>query len=391
MEKTHTLIQPEIFVSPDVDANGSLPEALEERSPKKKSPRFLSSGYFRENRIYILMLIFIALFNVAVKFVPDIEKYGREEEAALEIQQLQTRDEIETREQAIARNITRNQNLQNIAAILTFLFTFMLLSGVAVFIAFVNSRIKKQEMVPRVFSPPIPSWGIADAARIAIIFVFLNYIFFSAEALLAEFFKIQIRDISIKMIFNSIVMDSLSLGFILYFIRGKFNQRLTAAGISLKDFPRGVFMGILGYVGFLPVLLLVIFISYLAGKYFHIEPQNQPMLDLFIGEKRTAVLVILTIFVGIVGPVIEEIFFRGFLYSALKKKFAVPLSMFLTSLIFAALHMNTLGFLPIFALALVLVYMFEATGSLLPSIMIHCFHNCMIIVFLFLSRFFSGS
>lgn len=336
------------------------------------------------------MLVFIALFNAAVRFVPCIEKYSREGKETLKVQQLETKNEIEEREQIIARNITQDQTLQNIAAILTFLFTFMFLSGVAIFITFIKFRIKKQEIVPRIFNPPLPLWEVADALRIAIIFIFLSYIFSSIQGVLAEFFGIQIGDVALQMIFSSIILDGLLVGFVLYFIWEKFNQRISVAGLVGKKFSHSAFIGILGYLGFLPLLLVVIFISYLVGKYFHIEPQSQPMMDLFIAEERFGVLIILTIFVGIIGPVVEEIFFRGFLYSAMKKKFPVPLSMFLTAIIFAALHMNTLGFLPIFALAFVLVYMFETTGSLVPSIVGHCFHNCMIILFLFLSRFFSG-
>jgi membrane protease YdiL (CAAX protease family) len=347
--------------------------------------------FLNKNRIYVLMLIFIGLFNMALYLVPAIDEHRQQKEQMLEFQQLQVEEEIEEREKAIAININQNEHLQRLAAALTFLFTFIILTGLAIFITFVKLRVRKQQPLPKILSPPVPGWEAQDAVRIAVIFVFFNYILFLTEAVLGDFFGIKIADSSVRMVFNTILMDFLALSFILYFVFIKFGQRLAAVGLALKDFFQGSFLGVLGYLGFLPVLLVAVFISYLLGKYFNIEPQSQPIFDLLMKEERMPILVILTVFVGVIGPVIEEIFFRGFLYSALKKRFTIGMSMFLTSFVFAALHMNTLGFLPIFSLAFVLVYMFDKTGSLVPSIVIHCAHNCMIIIFLFLSRFFSGN
>ncbi len=352
----------------------------------KKFPHFLNT-----NRIYILMLVFIIFFNVADFLLPAMREYNQQKEETLKIQQDKIKEKIKDREDAIIRNVNQDQQLQRLAGFLSLFFAFMLLAGLGLLITFIRLKFRHEEPLPMALSPPAPKWGILDAVRIAIVFVFFNYMLFLAEAVLEKFFGVSIKNASNRAVFNTLIMDFLALGFILYFLFIKFGQHLNAVGLRIKDFLQNAFLGLLGYMAFLPALVAVVFISYCMGNYFNIKPQSQPLFDLFMEEKRISILIILTLFVVVIGPIIEEIFFRGFLYSAFKKRFSVFSGMLLTSLIFAGLHMNALGFLPILVLAFVLVYMFEKTGSLIPSIIIHCAHNGMIVVFLFLARFFSGN
>ena len=349
------------------------------------------SHFLSRNKIYILMLAFILLFNVADFLLPAIREYNQQKEEMLKIQQDKIKEEVKVREDAIIKNINENQQLQRLAGILSFFFAFMLLAGLGLLITFIRLKFRHREPLLRISSLPPPKWGILDAVRIAIVFVFFNYMLFLVIATMEKIFGVSIKNPSNKAVFNTFIMDFLALGFIFYFLFIKFGQHLNAVGLRIKDFLQNAFLGLLGYMAFLPVLVAVVFISYYMGNYFNIEPQSQPLFDLFMEEQRVFVLIILTLFVVAIGPIIEEIFFRGFLYSAFKKRFSAFSGMLLTSLIFAGLHMNALGFLPILALAFVLVYMFEKTGSLVPSIIIHCAHNGMIVILLFLARFFSGN
>ena len=92
-------------------------------------------------------------------------------------------------------------------------------------------------------------------------------------------------------------------------------------------------------------------------------------------------LVFLTI--AILPAVCEEILFRGFILSALRKDPDAPLAGFraepfailLCSLLFAASHMELLDFLSIFILGLALSCAACATGSLAIPMILHCFNN----------------
>jgi uncharacterized protein len=89
---------------------------------------------------------------------------------------------------------------------------------------------------------------------------------------------------------------------------------------------------------------------------------------------------ILLIAVSIIAPVAEEVFFRGFLYSAFKKTWGVTAGLFLSSLFFALAHMEFYSFLPIMAVGWILAYIYEKTKSLIPVIFLHSVYNLVLII-----------
>jgi hypothetical protein len=75
---------------------------------------------------------------------------------------------------------------------------------------------------------------------------------------------------------------------------------------------------------------------------------------------------------GLVGPIAEELFFRGALYGVLRRSFSVPQAVLVTSLFFAALHDGGAA-LPVipFTGGVVFALLFEKTGSLLAPMLVH--------------------
>ncbi|MCA9332512.1 CPBP family intramembrane metalloprotease [Candidatus Saccharibacteria bacterium] len=103
---------------------------------------------------------------------------------------------------------------------------------------------------------------------------------------------------------------------------------------------------------------------------------------------------LLPIFIAlvIIPPVVEEIVTRGFLYTGLRKKFNVLWSGMITSIIFAAAHLQWGGDAPLlwaaaidtFILSWVLIYLREKTGSIYPAIGLHMIKNFMAFLALFI-------
>ena len=88
----------------------------------------------------------------------------------------------------------------------------------------------------------------------------------------------------------------------------------------------------------------------------------------------------------LVGPIVEETFFRGFLYNALKKQWGMRWAMVTSGIFFALLHANWVGFLPIALLGITLAYVYELTGTLVASITLHALHNALVMGLLFAMR-----
>jgi len=86
----------------------------------------------------------------------------------------------------------------------------------------------------------------------------------------------------------------------------------------------------------------------------------------------------------LLAPVAEEMLFRGILYPAVKQAGFPRLALWGTTLLFAAVHMNMVTFLPLTVLALVLTALYERTNNLLAPITAHALFNALNFVTLFL-------
>jgi membrane protease YdiL (CAAX protease family) len=84
----------------------------------------------------------------------------------------------------------------------------------------------------------------------------------------------------------------------------------------------------------------------------------------------------------IITPISEEILFRGLMYTPLYRKFGRHAAIVLTSLVFA--HVHFYGLIPsvgVFIFGLVLVWLYDKTGSLVPPIILHMFRNSWLIIY----------
>jgi membrane protease YdiL (CAAX protease family) len=79
----------------------------------------------------------------------------------------------------------------------------------------------------------------------------------------------------------------------------------------------------------------------------------------------------------LLAPVAEEVLFRGILYPAVKQTGHSRLALWGTSLLFAAVHMNLVTFVPLAVLALLLTALYERTNNLLAPIMAHVLFNAL--------------
>lgn len=76
-----------------------------------------------------------------------------------------------------------------------------------------------------------------------------------------------------------------------------------------------------------------------------------------------------------VGPLIEEIFYRGALFSPLRRRYRAPAVIALTSLFFAVAHPEWQLFLPIGIVGLAMGLIRSESGSLLPAFVLHAAFN----------------
>lgn len=75
---------------------------------------------------------------------------------------------------------------------------------------------------------------------------------------------------------------------------------------------------------------------------------------------------------GILGPIAEELIFRGFLYRAWAQRWGWLAAMMLSSLVFALYHQQ---WVHSFLFGVVFTVLYRRTGTLLAPILVHAFYN----------------
>ena len=106
-----------------------------------------------------------------------------------------------------------------------------------------------------------------------------------------------------------------------------------------------------------------------------IHPQEQETVTILRGTDDWKDRVLMAVATIAIAPLGEEILFRGILYPWIKRISSPQIALWITALVFAAIHLNLAAFVPLVFLAIVLVALYEYTGNLLACIVTHMFFN----------------
>jgi membrane protease YdiL (CAAX protease family) len=91
--------------------------------------------------------------------------------------------------------------------------------------------------------------------------------------------------------------------------------------------------------------------------------------------------IVLALAAVIAAPIGEEVFFRGLLYNALKRRLNIPAAIAISGLLFALVHFGPLAMVVIFPMGMALAYVYEKTRSLWVTICMHATANGLTFVF----------
>ena len=105
---------------------------------------------------------------------------------------------------------------------------------------------------------------------------------------------------------------------------------------------------------------------------FHIGTQGDQIMGVF---KKLQSPVWLFLVGAVIAPLVEEIFFRGFLFQGFRQKYGWLPALLLSSAIFAAAHLDPVAFIPTFVLGCVLAYVYHRSNSVWPGIIFHAAIN----------------
>ncbi len=136
----------------------------------------------------------------------------------------------------------------------------------------------------------------------------------------------------------------------------------------------------------LPVMLGLKFISEMVLQQIGWKIEDQRAVEIFGNVKFVGLKIYLGFFAVIIAPMAEEFIFRGVLFSSIQKLGWPKCAWIVSSLLFALIHNNAPIFLPLFAFALALTWLYQKTGGLLAPMLAHSLFNATNLGLLFLSQ-----
>lgn len=185
-----------------------------------------------------------------------------------------------------------------------------------------------------------------------------------------------------------LLAEVLTIGALAWFIayrKASFKKVMALRRANISDLGYAI-AGITVYFVFFIVAVLVI------QQIFPIDTGQEQALG-FQRDASGSALFLAFMGLVILPPVAEELIFRGFFYGTLRgHKLSVAWSIFITSVVFGALHLFGaadgkllwIALLDTFILSIVLCYIREKTGAVWASILVHALKNGVVFLNLFI-------
>ena len=221
---------------------------------------------------------------------------------------------------------------------------------------------------------PVSGFGLPDIVGVSLLFGFYGGLFYLSRLEAADPEPAGADGLVVGLIF-SLMLQGLQIVFVLFMLVRRVNL-VEAFGLRWRAtwwkviyapavvFVMWTFMAVLDNVGYNDWL----------GQF--VEGDGiQESVKLLQETTDTTAFILMGVVACIGAPLAEEVVFRGYIYTMVKRMAGLPLAVILSGLLFGAVHMNLVALLPLTVLGIILALSYEYTGSLWAPIAIHFFFN----------------
>jgi membrane protease YdiL (CAAX protease family) len=157
-------------------------------------------------------------------------------------------------------------------------------------------------------------------------------------------------------------------------------QFLIVCGIMVSILP---FINWIGYYN--SHMVLPEALAGLESQLKGAEKEAEKLIQLLLSDKGLAGFLSSLFVIGLVAAVCEEFLFRGVLQQTLIRFTRnIHLAVWISAIVFSAIHFQFYGFVPRMILGAVLGYIFIWTGSIWASVLAHFLNNAFFVVFYYL-------
>ncbi len=232
---------------------------------------------------------------------------------------------------------------------------------------------EKDQRIDQVYSPPPAAPAPPGGWKIypcLLVFVGANLCAICGEALNVLFFHSE--NIFSWFILSAVLQAAALIGGS-YGVAAWGNQQPWRQ-LGLRSRPLGqiVCYGLLVGTG---LYLLTLVINSVLATYFYELVQPQEVVVMMANCPHPLLRWLLVFCVVILAPVGEEIFFRGLLYSAMRRRWGVRWGIVVSGICFGAAHLDWFSLLSFSLVGMALAYLYEKKGSLAFNMVAHGVYN----------------
>ncbi len=230
---------------------------------------------------------------------------------------------------------------------------------------------------------PEISWGIRATLFAVLISITvpiiasigLGYILSNIADFLPDYQSAQVY-----VLFMSFITQVVMLGSVWFVAMHKKQAKVNSLGIKKPEIYRLLRFVLVG----IALTLLVPVVYGLGRAIFDVEYLQPSTLPEAISENRGSLLIFgfMAIFIA---PVVEEIFFRGFVYPSIANRYGIIISAIATSFLFGLAHIIAANAIIAFFIGLILVYVYHQTTNLLTPILVHSAFNLISVIIIMVS------
>ncbi|NJC97549.1 MAG: hypothetical protein C3F07_15365 [Anaerolineales bacterium] len=148
-------------------------------------------------------------------------------------------------------------------------------------------------------------------------------------------------------------------------------RRVNPKSLGLGGFDWGTLA--LG-IGLLFVSYILILIHNSLLLLLGVEVQGEKILTIFESLESPVWFMIVGV---ILAPIVEELFFRGFLFQGFRQRHGWVKGMLISAAIFAVGHLDPASLIPTFILGALLAYMYQRSNSVWPGVILHVMVNAL--------------
>ena len=152
---------------------------------------------------------------------------------------------------------------------------------------------------------------------------------------------------------------------------GRTSVGLSSGNLTLKSF---IAMSLLGFIGFSLIWIAKFFLVGTSNELEKVFTDFQSLGPSF--------LIFFILWSSSGAVVLEEIIYRGIIYSAIRERIGIIPGIILSSLLFSLGHMRSSGdtIIAMFFVGIVLSLIYERTKSLYPSMLAHGINNLVVLL-----------